>query len=658
MKNCPIKDIQNKLCILKNRTNEKDDDIKQQDMILKNIEDMFTSSDYDTTNLDKGEDEIIFTEKMTITLTTTQNQKDNMNNNMTIIDIGECENLLRKEYSLSKNDILYMKKIDVVQTNMKIPKIEYDVYCKLNGSNLIKLDLTICVNSKLSLSIPVELTESLDELNSKSGYYNDICYVTTSEEGTDISLKDRKKNFIVNNKTICQDNCGFEDYEYETKKVKCSCNVKQSPKSFADMNINKTKLYESFIDIKNIANINMLKCYKILFKKKSLIKNIGSYFMIIVIIIHIIFIFIFYGQQLRKIKKMINKIFSAIKYLKTIKSIKFVKTDEKKNKNKQEQDTSDNKIITESKEETKKIKQKNKKVKNKNNKNKSKKKSKVIELNISNSSGNSENSNNKIKTKNDKNKKIKGRNNIDNYLVKSKEKNKLKKVMEYNDEEMNELPYNLAKQYDKRNFCQFYFSLLKTKHNILFTFFNNNDYNSIIIKIDLFIIDFTINYWLNVLFYTDDIMHNIYLNKGSFDFVYQLPKIIYSSLIAMILNGLLRILALSSIGIINFKKNKSGKKIKKKKKVLNKTLKIKFTSYFLISSLFLIFFWYYLSMFGAIYRNTQYHLLKDTLISFGFSLIYPFGLYLLPGIFRIPSLSKRKGKREIMYNFSKILQIF
>ncbi len=63
-------------------------------------------------------------------------------------------------------------------------------------------------------------------------------------------------------------------------------------------------------------------------------------------------------------------------------------------------------------------------------------------------------------------------------------------------------------------------------------------------------------------------------------------------------------------------------------------------------------------MFGAIYKNTQYHLLKDTLISFGLSLVYPFAFYLLPGLFRIPSLSNSQNKKECLYNFSKILQMF
>ena len=49
-------------------------------------------------------------------------------------------------------------------------------------------------------------------VNSSSEYYNSICYPATSESGTDITLKDRKKLFIEDNKTICQDDCIFSEY--------------------------------------------------------------------------------------------------------------------------------------------------------------------------------------------------------------------------------------------------------------------------------------------------------------------------------------------------------------------------------------------------------------------------------------------------------------
>ena len=120
----------------------------------------------------------------------------------------------------------------------------------------------------------------------------------------------------------------------------------------------------------------------------------------------------------------------------------------------------------------------------------------------------------------------------------------------------------------------------------------------------------------------------------------------------------MQFLAFSSDAIIDFKNNKSIINLNKRKNDLKKKLIIKFILYFIISFLLLLFFWYYISMFCVIYRNTQIHLLIDTLMSFGLSLIFPFGNYLLPGLFRIPSLSHSQIKRECLYNFSKFLQIF
>ena len=226
-----------------------------------------------------------------------------------------------------------------------------------------------------------------------------------------------------------------------------------------------------------------------------------------------------------------------------------------------------------------------------------------------------------------------------------------------NDKEINNLNYKKALKYDKRSYCEYYFSLLKTKHIILFSFYNNKDYNSKIIKIDLFFINFVIFFAINALFFNDNTMHKIYEDQGSFNIIYQLPQIIYSSLISTVLNKILEILALSEANILEFKKNKKKKNLEKRIDILNNKLHIKFILYFIISSILLFLFWYYLSMFCAIYRNTQYHLIKDTLISFSLSLIYPFGIYLLPGIFRIPALSNKKFKREFLYKISQFFQM-
>ena len=81
-------------------------------------------------------------------------------------------------------------------------------------------------------------------------------------------------------------------------------------------------------------------------------------------------------------------------------------------------------------------------------------------------------------------------------------------------------------------------------------------------------------------------------------------------------------------------------------------IKIKFALFLILCLILLVFFWSYLICFGAIYKNTQLHLLKDTLFSFGLSLLYPFLIYLLPSSFRITSLKHP----EYLYKLSKLLQ--
>ena len=252
-------------------------------------------------------------------------------------------------------------------------------------------------------------------------------------------------------------------------------------------------------------------------------------------------------------------------------------------------------------------------------------------------------------------------NNIGSFLN-SKKSNKneikmVKNIMNYNSEEINLLEYNLALKYDKRTFCQYYNALLKLKHDLIFSFFNNEDYNPKIIKIDLFFIKFTIDLVVNALFFDDNTMHKIYVNKGKYDLEYQIPIAIYSSLISIVLSTPLTLLGLSSEKIIQFKQNHIIEGIEKRKDDLIFCLKMRFALFFITSFIFLLFFWYYITMFCIIYKNTQYHLLKDTLISFGLSLLFPFGIFLLPGLFRILSLSNPNNKQECLYKFSKILEL-
>ena len=89
------------------------------------------------------------------------------------------------------------------------------------------------------------------------------------------------------------------------------------------MNINKTKLFENFADFKNIANIDILKCYDNLFDIIGIIYNIGFYVISFILIYHIISFFVFYLRQSDTIIENINNIYKEKKA--KLNTIKFTK---------------------------------------------------------------------------------------------------------------------------------------------------------------------------------------------------------------------------------------------------------------------------------------------------------------------------------------------
>ena len=220
---------------------------------------------------------------------------------------------------------------------------------------------------------------------------------------------------------------------------------------------------------------------------------------------------------------------------------------------------------------------------------------------------------------------------------------------------MNDLSFKDALIRDKRNCIQYYISLLKTKHSVFYIFYTK-DYNSKIIKVSVQIFDLATLISVNALFFNDETMHKIYVDNGSFDFIYQLPQIIYSTIISFVLNTVNQLLGLTEENILKFKNERLPlRNLNQKYNKLIKILRIKFIFFYIFNILFLSVFLFYVSCFCGIYRNTQIHLLKDSLFSFISSLLTPFCIYLLPGVCRIMAL---KQKSKILYMFSKLLQMF
>ena len=164
------------------------------------------------------------------------------------------------------------------------------------------------------------------------------------------------------------------------------------------------------------------------------------------------------------------------------------------------------------------------------------------------------------------------------------EKTKQEKIefdkYKYNEYELNNLDYEEAKKIDKRTYIQYYFCLLKRKQLIIFTFYTSTDYNSRLLKISLFLFSFALYITINALFFNDSTMHKIYEDQGNFNFLYNLPKILYSTIISSVINFIILFLSLIEKDIIKIKtkvekdKINSTKKKKEKKKEKNLYLKL------------------------------------------------------------------------------------
>ena len=454
---------------------------------------------------------------------------------------------------------------------------------------------------------------------------------------------------------MCQEGCQLINYNSSLKKANCDCKVQteNTTTKIENIKFNKKDLAQSFYKTLKNSNFLVLKCYKLVFSKKGQTNNIGSHIMSVItfIFISLLFIFIFKGWKKINtfIRNLLKQKLNYIELEKKIKSNNFILPDKYKTK-----DNNKNNKTNNNKNKSKEKPKKNNNSKNKNTKNQKrdkkkgkskgknfppkKLKSKAIKKNsISTNKSLSNQSqklsqiniilnNEKAKKKNQINNKFqlnKDYSNLYKQTIKDNEFNKYN-INKFNDEELNELNYEIAIELDKRTYFQYYLSLLKKKHLILFAFWPADDYNLTVIKISVLILAFSLYFTINGFFFSDETMNKINEDKGSFNILFQIPQILYSTLICALINLILKRLSLSEKQILIIKKEKDYKEAKKKSKKIKSCLKAKLIIFFVFSFLLMLFFWYFISCFCSVYINTQIILLKDTLISFGLSMIYPF----------------------------------
>ena len=214
----------------------------------------------------------------------------------------------------------------------------------------------------------------------------------------------------------------------------------------------------------------------------------------------------------------------------------------------------------------------------------------------------------------------------------------------------------MAIKLDKRSFIEIYWSLLKREHSFIFTFITRDDHNLVFIKYSRFFFLLCTDMAMNVFFFSDETMHKMFLDYGKYNFIQQIPQIIYSTIISKLIETFLCYLSLTDK---HFYIIKDAKKISKRTMIaIMNCIQIKITFYFVFTSVMFIFYWYLITCFCSVYRNTQIAFIKDSLLSFLLGFLFPFVTYLFVSFLRTIVLKTKKGKIEFLYNLSNIIPFF
>ena len=213
------------------------------------------------------------------------------------------------------------------------------------------------------------------------------------------------------------------------------------------------------------------------------------------------------------------------------------------------------------------------------------------------------------------------------------------------DDDLNHADYEDAKK-DERSFIQLYWSLVKMKQLIIFTFYTYTDHNLRVVKVGLFILFISFYIAFTALFFNDDLVKKLYIDKGKISIIVHIPNIIYSSVACLIMNLIIKCVSLSTKDLIKAKKDKNSvDKIKK-------CIKIKTAILFCVSAVLIILSWYYVSAFCSVFKNSQGQYFLNVAGAFIICNIWPFITSLLAPPLRIYGI---KHESPCAYKASQII---
>ena len=487
-----------------------------------------------------------------------------------VLNISECEILLKRKYGLPDEEKLIIIKGDIFKNLTDIysgKQVEYQLFsysigaflplsdCEEQGipidvSNVFDTDNLINLETQFQSKIASVVSNGYDVFDSSSPFYNDICSPFTNENGNDVLLDERRSDYFNENLNLCEKGCTFKGYNLNTKRYTCRCpiNPQVGEKSEQEFDEYNQTYPESFYKRHKHSNIEVFLCASTVFSAKGQTGNYGSYCLFACLASFFGFV-IFYFIKGKEGLSLLNKGIS-------IKS----KANPPKPKSVKEEKARYDDLI-------------------------------------------------------------------------KRPKNVVKDII-LEDEELNSASFEIACKQDYRSYLKSYWSLLKMKQLFIFTFYTYKDRNLRIVKLILFNLFISFYFAFTALFFNDNIMRAIYIYKGNTNAAVHIPNIILSSLCCLIMNFIVRFISLNDRDISKIYSIKDINARESKMKKTLKCIKIKLHILLSISFVLIALCWYYVAAFCAVFKNSQGHYFINLLVSFIICNIWPCLTSLIAPIFR------------------------
>ena len=573
-----------------------------------------------------------------------------------------------------------------------------------------KIEITYSITNTSAIDIEkISLFSNMDVdiFNIKDNFFNDICY-PYSNNNSDMILKDRVSD-IYQNFSVCDNNCEYNRINISSMTITCNCNIKSN----IDTKKEDLKFDKIYLDLFEESSFSVIKCFKLVFNLKNKLNNIGFIIFTILFLFQISIIIYYIINGITSIKIYIINEMKKFNYLTESnspvkKKRQYIIETDKKNNNYKNKKTRIKDIVfnqrnrvfnKDSNQENMSSSKKNflhfsendndKKLKRKHKlktsdaipqififnypKNKKKvfklKKEKKINISLNKTINTSLK---KLNLNPIQNKEINNKNkSLNNYYLIKIDANNTINFIEYQSKYfLDNFEYEDAIIYDNRSFWRLYFICLMAKENILSTFFLNSPLELKSMRLSIFIFSYSCDFALNSLFYFNENISEKYYYKGKsifwFNLLNNLTISFFSYIVSFIIVSILQMFTNSKDGIENIfkveeKKLKKNKKYKvnknTKKKMLedifqiNRKLKYKIFLFIILEFIIMLYFYYFVTAFCEVYKNTQISWLIDSFISFLISFPVEFILaFFISLLYKIAI----KSKIKFIYNIAMI----